>query len=88
MTPWGDPDLTGRWPIDHLNGTPLQRPVEFGERRFLTDKEFAEREARLGELNDRFRQEQESGRIGTGHWSEMGQPNWERGHSQRSQKLP
>jgi hypothetical protein len=75
MTPWGDPDLGGRWPIDHLNGTPLQRPVEFGERRILTDQEFAEREARLGALNSRFKEEHEGGRIGAGHWAEMGQPN-------------
>ena len=25
-TPWGDPDLQGMWPIDKLNGTPVQRP--------------------------------------------------------------
>ena len=27
-TPWGEPDLRGTWPIDHLNFTPLQRPPE------------------------------------------------------------
>ena len=44
-TAWGDPDLQGMWPIDKLNGTPLQRPATFGERRLLTDEEFAERSA-------------------------------------------
>ena len=24
-TPWGEPDLEGRWPVTHLMGTPLQR---------------------------------------------------------------
>ena len=32
-TPWGDPDLKGMWPIDKLNGTPVQRPESFGDRR-------------------------------------------------------
>jgi hypothetical protein len=32
-----------------MRGVPLQRPEEFGERRFLTDEEFAEREARNNE---------------------------------------
>jgi hypothetical protein len=75
MTPWGDPDLQGRWPIDYVNGTPLQRPTSFGERRFLTDEEFAERVDRLAGLNGRYNQENESNRMGNGHWAEMGEPN-------------
>ncbi len=27
-TEWGDPNLTGRWPIDNLSSTPSQRPPE------------------------------------------------------------
>jgi hypothetical protein len=75
MTPWGDPDLQGMWPIDYMNGTPLQRPEAFGERRFLTDEEFAERVERLGGLNARYDQEIATNKIGTGHWAEMGEPN-------------
>jgi hypothetical protein len=45
-TPWGDPDLTGTFSSDDMRGVPLQRPEEFGERRFLTDEEFEEREER------------------------------------------
>ena len=26
VTPWGDPDLRGMWPLDYINGTPVQRP--------------------------------------------------------------
>jgi hypothetical protein len=45
-TPWGDPDLQGVWASDDVRSVPLQRPSEFGERRFLTDEEFAQRSAR------------------------------------------
>ena len=44
-TPWGDPDLQGMW--DTRTFTPLERPVVFGEREFMTEEEAAERE-RLG----------------------------------------
>jgi hypothetical protein len=74
-TPWGDPDLQGMWPIDKLNGTPVQRPESFGERRFLTDEEFADRVERLRGLNARYDEEIASHKMGIGHWAEMGQPN-------------
>ena len=74
-TPWGDPDLQGMWPIDHMNGTPLQRPEAFGERRFLSDEEFAERTERLRTLNARYDEEIANNKMGIGHWAEMGEPN-------------
>jgi len=74
-TPWGDPDLQGMWPIDKLNGTPLQRPETFGERRLLTDEEFAERSQRLAGLNARYDDEIRNHKMGIGHWAEMGRPN-------------
>ena len=74
-TVWGDPDLTGMWPIDRLNGTPVQRPESFGERRFLTDQEYADRVERLRTLNARYDQEIAANKMGIGHWAEMGQPN-------------
>jgi hypothetical protein len=74
-TPWGDPDLRGMWPIDKLNGTPLQRPESFGDRRLLTDEEFAARQKRLAELNARYDEEIANHKMGIGHWAEMGQPN-------------
>jgi hypothetical protein len=42
-TAWGDPDLQGVYTTDDLNGVPLQRPAEFGTRRFLTEQEYAAR---------------------------------------------
>jgi len=44
VTEWGEPDLRGMWPIGHLTGVPLQRPAEFGERRYLSDEELAARQ--------------------------------------------
>jgi hypothetical protein len=74
-TPWGDPDLQGMWPIDKLNGTPVERPESFGERRFLTDEEYAARVERLHGLNARYGDEIAHNKMGIGHWAEMGQPN-------------
>jgi hypothetical protein len=74
-TPWGDPDLQGMWPIDKLNGTPVQRPESFGDRRYLTDGEYAERVERLRGLNARYDDEIANNKMGSGHWAEMGRPN-------------
>ena len=64
-TPWGDPDLTGVWPITDLNGTPVQRPANFGERRLLTDDEYAQRVQQIEATRERT----------AGAWAEIGQPN-------------
>ena len=74
-TAWGDPDLQGMWPIDRLNGTPVQRPESFGDRRLLTDEEYAERVDRLRTLNARYDNEIATNKMGIGHWAEMGEPN-------------
>ena len=47
MTPWGEPDLRGIWPLNHLINTPFQRPERFGDRRVMTDEEFAAAKAKL-----------------------------------------
>ena len=36
-TPWGDPDLQGKWSNATL--TPLQRPAELGDKEFFTEQE-------------------------------------------------
>lgn len=67
--------MQGMWPIDKLNGTPVQRPPELGRRRFLTDDEYAARVERLHGLNARYDEELAGNKMGIGHWAEMGQPN-------------
>ena len=44
-TAWGDPDLQGIWPSTHMVGVPFERDAKYGNRLFLTDAEFKEREA-------------------------------------------
>jgi len=54
MTPWGEPDLRGIWPLNHLINTPFQRPEQYGTRRFMTDEEFAAAQKRAAARNERF----------------------------------
>lgn len=75
QTSWGEPDIRGGWPIDHLNGTPFERPEEFGKRVFLNEEEYQEKVERLGGLQARYDAEDESDTMGMGHWSEMGDAN-------------
>jgi len=58
-TPWGDPDLQGIWPLNHLIATPFQRPEKYGTRRFLTEEELAAAKKSADSRNQRF----ESGAI-------------------------
>ena len=77
-TPWGEPDLQGSWPTASLVGTPFERPVQFGERRLLTDEEVAAREKQFADDEERVKRTTESGTEvdqGTGppaHWGEGG----------------
>jgi hypothetical protein len=58
-TPWGEPDLQGIWPLNHLIATPFQRPVKYGDRRYMTEEEYAAAEKAAAARNKRF----ESGAI-------------------------
>ena len=49
-TSWGDPDFQGSW--ENRSPTPLERPVEFGTREFLTEEEAAARAANRVGLPD------------------------------------
>ena len=49
--PWGEPDLEGVW--SHGTITPLERPLEFGEREFLTDEEVADLNEEAATRGDR-----------------------------------
>ena len=74
MTEWGDPDLRGTWPIQHLIGTPFQRDEKLGTRELYSDAEVVERAQRLDEgRNARYEEEISSNKIGKGHWAETTQ---------------
>jgi hypothetical protein len=71
-TPWGHPDLQGRWTSATL--TPLQRPTELGSKEFFTESEAAEyaktaRERFIKENNLGF-DETFSGELTRGVWEE------------------
>jgi hypothetical protein len=44
LTPWGDPDLQGTWSSEAELSVPFERPAQYGERRFLSEEEFAQRQ--------------------------------------------
>lgn len=59
-TPWGEPDLQGIWPLNHLIATPLRRDAKkYGDRRFMTEDEYAAAVKAADSRNKRF----ESGAI-------------------------
>src|SRR5215471_19816625 len=53
-TPWGEPDLQGIWPLNHLIAVPLERPKQLGTKANLTDEEVAKPQAALEARNKRF----------------------------------
>lgn len=73
-TAWGDPDLTGMWPVDQVGQTPRQRPERFGTRAELTEEEY-QAALKIGRdglsLGDR---QDKVGILGMGHWAERGLP--------------
>ena len=84
-TPWGDPDLQGRWPGTAMMGVPIERPRQLADRGTLTDAEFAAREAQAraqaaaerGEVAPPGPPAGRGAGAGTGppgHWGERGEP--------------
>jgi hypothetical protein len=86
-TPWGDPDLQGKWPATAMVGVPLQRDEALGTRNELTDEEFADRVARAEQQRDLDNADFElenaastpGGTVGGAvspppHWLERGEP--------------
>jgi len=70
VTPWGDPDLQGMWPIMHLFATNLQRNPQYGDRQQLTDEEWKRAEAVLQAREQRYQEEIKTGKMNMGHWAE------------------
>ena len=73
-TAWGDPDITGAWPVDHLAHTPRQRPQTMGTRAQLTQEEYDAILRQAQRQIDWRAQEAEAGILGMGHWIERGLP--------------
>ena len=76
-TPWGDPDLQGEWTSEGEYAVPLERPVQFGTRAFLTDAEYAKRldDVRSRDERDLERVDVLSGKVDSPnapipHWRE------------------
>jgi hypothetical protein len=74
-TAWGDPDLQGMWPVQHLEGTPFQRPEKYGDNMYITDAEYAKKEKMLKMQRDAYDREVKNNKIGMGHWAEAGDAN-------------
>jgi hypothetical protein len=70
-TPWGDPDLRGMWPLDLTAGVPLQRPVAQGDRVWLNDEEWVQRQKQVEQGRSAAEREEKAGKLGMGHWVEM-----------------
>ena len=85
-TPWGDPDLQGKWPSNQMAGVPLQRAESLGTRNVLTDEEFAQRQAQAARQSTQDTEDFDFdnpsvpfGQVGGGqsppqHWFERGEP--------------
>ncbi len=58
-TSWGEPDLQGIWPLNHLIAVPLTRNKQYGDRLHLTEDEVTKAKTALEARNKRF----ESGPI-------------------------
>src|SRR5262249_34439687 len=56
-TPWGDPDLQGTWTSDDCIGTPMNRPVNLGEKLYYTEEDLAQREGQLARQRQNDAQE-------------------------------
>src|SRR3954467_13490890 len=87
-TPWGDPDLQGKWPGSDLVGVPLQRDVKYGTRNRLTEEEFRARKEQFAQQEQTDNADFDPaapvgtrGAVGTPpspppHWPERGKPQY------------
>jgi hypothetical protein len=67
QTAWGDPDLQGVWTSDDSIGVPFERPRRYGNRKVLTEEEYAARKKE----NDLISSSVQAGIIpDAGYWVE------------------
>ena len=76
-TPWGDPDLSGMWPVDYLAATPRERPPEIGTRTEWTEEEYRQRNSEADQRIGLEAAQDKIGILGMGHWREDGRPLWQ-----------
>jgi hypothetical protein len=72
-TSWGDPDLTGTWPLEFLSTRP-ERPANLGDKRYWTDEEYKKLLAAGPGFGGSYEKEAAANEIGSGHWTEAGHP--------------
>jgi hypothetical protein len=72
-TAWGDPDLTGTWPLEFLSTRP-ERPANLGTKRYWTDEEYRKLLAAGPGFGGDYEKEAAANEIGSGHWTEAGHP--------------
>ena len=66
-TAWGDPDLQGTWVSDDSIGVPYERPQRYGNRKVLTDEEYAQR----AQVNDKISTSVQAGvNPHVGYWEQ------------------
>ncbi len=53
-TSWGEPDLRGTWPINHLISVPLERNKQYGSRAEMNDDEYTKAVASTKARDERF----------------------------------
>ena len=73
-TPWGDPDLQGIW--DFRTITPLQRPEDLADRKFLTEDEAATREQEVVNRNQGRSTRHPDGRRAVKMWARTTTSGW------------
>ena len=71
-TPWGDPDISGMWPVLHMQATPLQRDPKYGDNMYISDEDYAKRKEFVDRAKSAYDKEIENNKIGMGHWAESG----------------
>ena len=89
-TPWGDPDLQGKWPSTDLVGVPMQRDPKLGTRNVLSEEEFKTRQEQFARQaaqdQAEFDLEQATATPGGDvggpvspppHWLERGKPQYQ-----------
>lgn len=70
-TAWGDPDLTGMWPLE-VGQTRMQRDPRYGDQAYLTDEEYAKALEAARVLRGGADVEEQSDTLGAGSWFERG----------------